>query len=146
MASGWKNILQWYDLNGRTGYLTENVSNGSVTLYLTNERGDIRINGHSVAQIANDINTLKNSLNWSVVLSEKNPGTYEIPSVAAKREVLITYGYVFQIHTTLVIPTNIFTLAGRINVAENIYIETIDDTHVKINKSIDDSLLRIFIR
>lgn len=84
-ASGWQNILQWYDVNGRTGYLQENIGNGEIKLCLQNERGDILINGNSIAWIANNINNLKSSRNWNVILAAQADGEHEIQYYLAQK-------------------------------------------------------------
>lgn len=109
-ASGWKNVLQWYDNNSRTGYLSENVKNGGVELSLTNERGDIFINGNSISTIVNSINNLKSSRVWNVILATQENDTHEIQPLDGT-EALLILGYVYRIQATMTIPMNIFKAA-----------------------------------
>lgn len=147
-ASGWKHILSWNDNNGRTGYLHENVSNGKINLSLTNERGDIYINGNSIANIVNDINNLKNGRNWNVILATQADGEHEIPALSGT-EALLTLGYVYRIQATMIIPMNIFIIAngegGKI-LFNGLTIEVIDNTHIKVSGIESDYLFRVFTR
>lgn len=147
-ASGWKYILSWNDNNGRTGYLHENVSNGKINLSLTNERGDIYINGNSIANIVNDINNLKNSRQWNVILAVHADGEHEIPALSGT-EALLTLGYVYRIQATMIIPMNIFITAngegGKI-LFNGLTIEVIDNTHIKVSGIESDYLFRVFTR
>lgn len=147
-ASGWKGLLSWNDNNGRTGYLQENVSDGKITLYLTNERGDILINGNSVAQIVNNINNLKSSRTWNVILAAQADGTHEIPALDGT-EALLMLGYVYRIQATMTIPMNIFKTArgegGKI-LFEGLTIEVVDDTHTKVTGLTNNYLFRVFVR
>lgn len=147
-ASGWKCLLSWNDNNGRTGYLQENVSDGKITLYLTNERGDILINGNSVAQIVNNINNLKSSRTWNVILAAQADGTHEIPALDGT-EALLMLGYVYRIQATMTIPMNIFKTArgegGKI-LFEGLTIEVVDDTHTKVTGLTNNYLFRVFVR
>ena len=147
-ASGWKGLLSWNDNNGRTGYLQENVSDGKITLYLTNERGDILINGNSVAWIVNNINNLKSSRTWNVILAAQADGTHEIPALDGT-EALLMLGYVYRIQATMTIPMNIFKTArgegGKI-LFEGLTIEVVDDTHIKVTNLANDYLFRVFVR
>ena len=145
-ASGWQNILQWYDVNGRTGYLQENIGNGEIKLCLQNERGDILINGNSIAWIANNINNLKSSRNWNVILAAQADGEHEIP-VLSGTEALLTLGYVYRIQATMIIPMNIFIAAngegGKI-LFSGLTIEVINNTHIKVSGIESDYLFRVF--
>ncbi len=147
-ASGWKGLLSWNDNNGRTGYLQENVSDGKITLYLTNERGDILINGNSVAWIVNNINNLKSSRTWNVILAAQADGTHEIPALDGT-EALLMLGYVYRIQATMTISMNIFKTArgegGKI-LFEGLTIEVVDDTHIKVTNLANDYLFRVFVR
>ena len=147
-ASGWQNILQWYDVNGRTGYLQENIGNGEIKLCLQNERGDILINGNSIAWIANNINNLKSSRNWNVILAAQADGEHEIP-VLSGTEALLTLGYVYRIQATMIIPMNIFIAAngegGKI-LFSGLTIEVINNTHIKVSGIESDYLFRVFTR
>lgn len=147
-ASGWKGLLSWNDNNGRTGYLQENVSDGKITLYLTNERGDILINGNSVDWIVNNINNLKSSRTWNVILAAQADGTHEIPALDGT-EALLMLGYVYRIQATMTIPMNIFKTArgegGKI-LFEGLTIEVVDDTHIKVTNLANDYLFRVFVR
>lgn len=144
----WQNILQWYDVNGRTGYLQENINNGEIKLHLQNERGDILINGNSIANIVNNINSLKNGRVWNVILSTQSDGTHEIPSLDGA-EALLTLGYVYRIQATMTIPMNIFKMArgeGGMILLDGLTIEVIDDTHIKVTGLTNNYLFRIFVR
>lgn len=147
-ASGWKHILSWNDNNGRTGYLHENVSNGKINLSLTNERGDIYINGNSIANIVNDINNLKNGRNWNVILATQADGEHEIPALSGT-EALLILGYVYRIQATMIIPMNIFIIAngegGKI-LFNGLTIEVIDNTHIKVSGIESNYLFRVFTR
>lgn len=145
-ANGWKNVLQWDDNNGRTGYLMEYVHGGGIDLSLQNEHGDVYINGNSIANIVNNINSLKNSRTWRNILSTQENGTYEMPTIADAAEILLMYGYVYQIQHTTTIPTDSFTIANSSVFFDTTEISVVDNTHIKISNIKTDYLLRVFVR
>lgn len=147
-CEGWRGILNWYDKNARTGYLSEYAKNGSIELYLSNERGDILINGNSIAYIVNTINNLKNSKTWNISLSTQTDGTHEIPDLNGT-EALLTYGYVYRIETTMTIPMDVFASAkgeGNKILFDTLTIEILDTTHIKVEGIDTGYLFRIFTR
>lgn len=147
-ASGWQNILQWMDNNVRTGYLSESIDNGSVKLCLNNERGDILINGNSIAYIANSINNLKNSRTWRIILATQADGIHEIPELDGT-EALLTLGYVYRMQTTMTIPMDLFAVArgdGNRILLNDLVIEVADNTHIEVTGLTNNYLLRVFTR
>ncbi len=145
-ASGWSNVLQWNDDNGRTGYLMEYIHDGSIDLNLRNEHGDIYINGNSISNIVNNINNLIDSKTWNNILSTQANGTYEIPSsITDASEVLLMYGYVYNIQFTATIPSYNFNVDNKI-IFDTTEIVSVDSTHIKISGIKNDYLLRVFVR
>ncbi|MDE7323154.1 MAG: hypothetical protein K2N73_10610 [Lachnospiraceae bacterium] len=147
-ASGWQNILQWMDKNIRTGYLAENISNGGINLHLNNERGDIYINGNSIAYVANSISSLINAKEWRQVLSVKENGIHEVLNLYGA-EILLIYGYVFRIEDTMTMPLSLLlgaSGAGAKILFSGLEIETVDNTHISVKGIQTDYLFRIFAR
>lgn len=144
-ASGWSNVLQWNDDNGRTGYLMEYIHDGSIDLSLQNEHGDVYINGNSIANIVNNINSLKNSKTWNNILSTQANGTHEMPTITNATEILFMYGYVYNIQFTATIPAQNFYEDNKI-LFETTEIVAVDNTHIKVANIKTDYLLRVFVR
>lgn len=145
-ANGWKNVLQWDDNNGRTGYLMEYIHDGGIDLSLQNEHGDVYINGNSIANIVNNINSLKNSRTWRNILSTQANGLHVIPTIAGTVEMLLIYGYVYQIQYTTTIPTDAFTIANSSVFFDTTEIMVVDNEHMRITNIKNDYLLRVFVR
>lgn len=145
-ANGWANILQWDDNNGRTGYLMEYIHDGSIDLSFTNERGDININGNSIANIVNNINSIKNGRTWQNVLSTQANGLHVMPTIADTVEMLLVYGYVYQIQNTATIPMDAFTIANSVVFFGDTEIAIVDNEHMRITNIKTDYLLRVFVR
>ncbi len=124
----------------------EYIHDGSIDLSFTNERGDININGNSIANIVNNINSLKNGRTWQNVLSTQANGTYEIADVANAAEILFVYGYVYNIQFTVTVPAYNFNGDNKIIFDGTTKIEPVDNTHVKITEIKPDYLLRMFVR
>lgn len=139
-------MLQWNDNNGRTGYLMEYVHDGGIDLSLQNEHGDIYINGNSIATIINDINSLKNGVPWRNILSTQANGLHVIPTIADTEEMLLMYGYVYQIQHTATIPTDDFTIANSVVLFDDTEIAIVDNEHIRTTNIKTDYLLRVFVR
>lgn len=139
-------MLQWDDNNGRTGYLMELISDGHVSLCLNNDYGDVYINGNSIATIINDINSLKNGVPWRNILSTQANGLHVMPTIADTKEMLLMYGYVYQIQHTATIPTDAFTIANSVVFFNDTEIAIVDNEHIRTTNIKTDYLLRVFVR
>lgn len=128
--------------------MAEYIIDGNVQLYITNEYGDIFINSNSIADIVNNINSLKKSRTWNCILSTQAGGTHEVQELSGS-EALITYGYVYRIQNTLTIPMDVFSVAkgdgGKILLGD-LEIEIEDNTHIKVSGISYGYLVRVFVR
>lgn len=152
--AGWMPILAWYDQDGRTGYLHEYAHDGLVDLHLHNDiNGDIIINNLSIEhtkvqldEITSDINSLKNGRTWRNILSTQANGLHVMPTIAGTVEMLLIYGYVYQIQYTTTIPTDAFTIANSSVFFDTTEIMVVDNEHMRITNIKNDYLLRVFVR
>ena len=92
------------------------------------------------------ITNLIDSKTWNNILSTQANGTYEIPSsITDASEVLLMYGYVYNIQFTATIPSYNFNVDNKI-IFDTTEIVSVDSTHIKISGIKNDYLLRVFVR
>lgn len=67
-------------------------------------------------------------------------------TIADTKEMLLVYGYVYQIQHTVTIPMDAFTIANSVIFLDDVEIAIVDNEHMRIANIKNDYLLRVFVR